>query len=150
MAENSKLHIEDAFRHKFIKFISYSELKDLTQVDSGKFGSIHTAYRNKLRKTVAIKRLHSFAQNDTAIQKFVHEPQIQKRVEYHPNLWYPSNKDYLLILQYADGGNLRNYFDRNYPSLTWNDKFKISHGIADALRCLHDEDIVHRDLVSTV
>ncbi|CAG8605315.1 2267_t:CDS:2 [Diversispora eburnea] len=155
MAENSKLHLEDAFRHKFIKFISYSELENLTRVDSGKFGSIHTAYWHKLRKIVAVKRLHSFAQNDTAIQNFVHELQIQKRVEYHDRMIRifgvsqdPSNRDYLLILQYADGGNLRNYFAQNYSTLTWNDKFRISHGIIDALRCLHDEDIVHRDLHS--
>ncbi|RHZ75862.1 hypothetical protein Glove_209g31 [Diversispora epigaea] len=155
MAENSKLHLEDAFRHKFIKFISYSELENLTRVDSGKFGSIHTAYWHKLRKIVAVKRLHSFAQNDIAIQNFVHELQIQKRVEYHDRMIRifgvsqdPSNRDYLLILQYADGGNLRNYFAQNYSTLTWNDKFRISHGIIDALRCLHDEDIVHRDLHS--
>ena len=62
----------------------------------------------------------------------------------------PSNKDYMLILQYAEGGNLRNYLAEKHSMLTWNDKLKIAYGIADALKCLHDEDIVHCDLVSIV
>lgn len=41
----------------------------MTQVDSG----IHTAYWRKLRKTVAVKRLHPFEQNDASIQKVVHK-----------------------------------------------------------------------------
>ena len=72
----AELHLEDAFRHKLIKFIPYTELENLARVDSGKFGSIHTAYWQKLRKTVAVKRLHIFEQNDTAIKTFVHEVRI--------------------------------------------------------------------------
>jgi serine/threonine protein kinase len=53
-----------------------------------------------------------------------------------------------MVLQYADGGNLRDYL-KNPPSpLKWSDKFRIALEIAEGLLCLHAEDIIHRDLVS--
>ncbi|PKY31487.1 kinase-like protein, partial [Rhizophagus irregularis] len=53
-----------------------------------------------------------------------------------------------LVLQYAKDGNLKDYLARNHLTLSWNDKYKIACGIADGLHCLHDENIVHRDLHS--
>ena len=53
-----------------------------------------------------------------------------------------------MVLQYADGGNLRDYL-KNPPSpLTWSDKYRIALEIAEGLLCLHAEGIIHRDLVS--
>ena len=55
-----------------------------------------------------------------------------------------------MVLQYADGGNLRDYL-KNPPSLlTWTDKYRISLEIAEGLLCLHAEGILHRDLVSFI
>ncbi|CAB5361498.1 unnamed protein product [Rhizophagus irregularis] len=155
MAENSKVLLEDAFRNKLINFIPYIELEGLTKADVGNFGSISIAYWPKLRKNVAVKRLF-VSEHDTASRNFVHELQIQKHVEYHDNIIRilgvsqdPSNKDHLLVLQYAKDGNLKDYLARNHLTLSWNDKYKIACGIADGLHCLHDENIVHRDLVMT-
>ncbi|EXX61897.1 Rho1p [Rhizophagus irregularis DAOM 197198w] len=154
MAENSKVLLEDAFRNKLINFIPYIELEGLTKADVGNFGSISIAYWPKLRKNVAVKRLF-VSEHDTASRNFVHELQIQKHVEYHDNIIRilgvsqdPSNKDHLLVLQYAKDGNLKDYLARNHLTLSWNDKYKIACGIADGLHCLHDENIVHRDLHS--
>ncbi|CAG8783778.1 428_t:CDS:1, partial [Acaulospora morrowiae] len=51
----AELHLEGAFRQKLIKFIPYTELENLTRIEGGYSGSIHTAYWQKLRKTVAVK-----------------------------------------------------------------------------------------------
>jgi serine/threonine protein kinase len=53
-----------------------------------------------------------------------------------------------MVLQYADGGNLRDYLKYNQFSLSWPDKYRIALEIAQGLLCLHAENIVHRDLVS--
>jgi serine/threonine protein kinase len=50
-------------------------------------------------------------------------------------------------MEYADGGSLRNYLKENFNSLTWNDKYNLAYQLACAVSCLHDEKIVHRDLV---
>ena len=50
-------------------------------------------------------------------------------------------------MEYADNGTLRNYLKGHFESLTWNDKFKLAFQLSSAVSCLHDERIVHRDLV---
>ena len=50
-------------------------------------------------------------------------------------------------MEYADGGSLRNYLKKNFDNLTWDDKFRIGYQLACAISCLHDEGIVHSDLV---
>jgi len=56
-------------------------------------------------------------------------------------------KKYLLVLEYADGGTLQNYLKKNFNNFTWNDKYNLAFQLAYAVSCLHDEGIVHRDLV---
>ncbi|GBC02121.1 hypothetical protein RclHR1_04460011 [Rhizophagus clarus] len=53
-----------------------------------------------------------------------------------------------MVLQYADGGNLRDYLKNNHLSLKWSDKYRIALEISKGLLCLHTENIVHRDLHS--
>ena len=50
-------------------------------------------------------------------------------------------------MEYADGGTLRNYFKENFGKLTWKDKYNLAYQLACAVSCLHDEGIIHRDLV---
>jgi len=50
-------------------------------------------------------------------------------------------------MEYADGGTLKDYLKENFNNLTWNHKFKLASQLAHAVSCLHDEKIVHRDLV---
>lgn len=56
-------------------------------------------------------------------------------------------KDYHLVLEYANQGTLESYLNENFENLTWNDKYKMAHQLACAVLCLHDEGIVHNDLV---
>ena len=53
----------------------------------------------------------------------------------------------MLVMEYADSGSLRNYLKINFNKLTWDDKYLMAHQLACAVSCLHNEGIVHRDLV---
>ncbi|CAI2177313.1 5716_t:CDS:2, partial [Funneliformis geosporum] len=55
---------------------------------------------------------------------------------------------YMLVLEHADGGTLRNHLKKFFNELTWNDKYNLAFQLASAVSCLHDEEIVHRDLHS--
>src|SRR6266496_2106286 len=50
-------------------------------------------------------------------------------------------------MEYADGGTLQDYLKKNFNKLTWNDKYNLAYQLACSILCLHDEGIVHRDLV---
>ncbi len=56
---------------------------------------------------------------------------------------------YLLVMEYADSGTLQSYLKRNFNNLTWNDKYNynLAYQLTGAVLCLHDEKIMHRDLV---
>ena len=53
-------------------------------------------------------------------------------------------------MEYADGGSLQNYLKNNFNKLTWEDKYRLAYQLACAVMCLHDQGIVHQDLVSKV
>ncbi|RIB06535.1 kinase-like domain-containing protein, partial [Gigaspora rosea] len=50
----------------------------------------------------------------------------------------------MLVLEYADEGDLRGYINRQH--LLWTDKIYILRDIARALNFLHSRDFVHGDL----
>ncbi|GBC11176.2 kinase-like domain-containing protein [Rhizophagus irregularis DAOM 181602=DAOM 197198] len=59
----------------------------------------------------------------------------------------PSNGNYMLVLNWRDA-NLREYLQRNHSRLTWKERIKIVFSIIDALRWIHKENSIHRDLHS--
>ena len=58
------------------------------------------------------------------------------------------DSNYLLILEYANSGTLRNYLKDNFSRLDWNIKLQFAIQIADAVSGIHQKNIIHRDLVS--
>ncbi|CAB4439567.1 unnamed protein product [Rhizophagus irregularis] len=93
--------------------------------------------------------------------EIVHELKIQREIDFHDNIIrcygitkfesenHPSN-NYMLVMEYAEGGNLQNYLKENFSKLTWDHKYLIAYQLACAVSFLHDEGIVHRDLHSAV
>jgi len=52
-----------------------------------------------------------------------------------------------MVLEYANQGNLREYLKKNFASLQWNEKIQMALDIICGLKCLHFNQIIHRDLV---
>jgi serine/threonine protein kinase len=57
------------------------------------------------------------------------------------------NDNYMLVMEYADGGSLRNYLKKNFSKLTWDNKYLMAYQLASAVSCLHNKGIVHHNLV---
>ena len=56
-------------------------------------------------------------------------------------------RKYTLVLEYADSGTLNAYLNEHFGELDWNDKYQLALQLSSAVECLHDCDIIHRDLV---
>ncbi|CAG8756564.1 15511_t:CDS:2, partial [Acaulospora morrowiae] len=56
------------------------------------------------------------------------------------------SKKYLLVLEYADGGTLRQYLKQNHSSLTWADRINLARQVTSGVACLHDNGILLGDL----
>ncbi|CAG8442070.1 6550_t:CDS:2 [Acaulospora colombiana] len=60
----------------------------------------------------------------------------------------PSNSNHFLVVQYANGGNLRKFLREHYTVLTWNEKLRFCTDLANGLKYIHDHDILHLALHS--
>src|SRR5437762_7366332 len=58
----------------------------------------------------------------------------------------PETKNYMMVLEYAEHGSLRNYLDKEYDKLSWKTKFDYLYCIAFGLYEIHEKGLIHRDL----
>ncbi|POG81800.1 kinase-like domain-containing protein [Rhizophagus irregularis DAOM 181602=DAOM 197198] len=86
------------------------------------------------------------------LKELVNEIKLQKRVDFHENIirFYGITKveaeKYSLVLEYADNGTLKTYLNNHFNGLNWIDKYQLAFQLANAVECLHDCNIIHRDL----
>ena len=52
-----------------------------------------------------------------------------------------------MVLEHANQGTLRKYLLDQFNVMTWSLKLKFAKELTSGIRCLHEEGIVHRDLV---
>ncbi|PKY41705.1 kinase-like protein [Rhizophagus irregularis] len=57
----------------------------------------------------------------------------------------PETNDYILVMQYASGGDLRQYLQDNFVEIDWYQKISILLEIAKGLKAIHDHGYVHHD-----
>jgi len=50
-------------------------------------------------------------------------------------------------LEYADSGTLETYLNEHFSELEWKDKLCLALQLSDAVLCLHERGIIHRDMV---
>jgi len=58
----------------------------------------------------------------------------------------PETKEYLILMQYANDGNLFSYLEKNINKLTWSIKLRYLHDIAARLSIIHGLGLIHCDL----
>ncbi|CAB4378635.1 unnamed protein product [Rhizophagus irregularis] len=85
--------------------------------------------------------------------EFVKEFNLLREVDHHPNInrilgITEDSKYYILVLEYANEGNLRDYLKKSFISLKWNDKIQMALDITNGLKFLHSKEIIHKNLHS--
>ncbi|CAB5346648.1 unnamed protein product [Rhizophagus irregularis] len=129
-----------------------SNNENVQKIGFGGFGEVYRANWKSSRNYLALKSFPDF--NDVTIKEIVKELKIQREVDFHENIirffgvTIENSKKYWLVMEYADGGTLREYLKKCFDNLTWDNKFDMAFQLASAILCLHDEEIIHRDLHS--
>ncbi|CAB4379449.1 unnamed protein product [Rhizophagus irregularis] len=157
--ENPINWIEEAILKGHIKYYDYNHFSNIKEIGSGNFGKVYRANWKNSDQYLALKSF--FNLNKATIKELSHEIDLHRDVDFHHNIirFYgitkfnseneiDKSKNYLLVMEYADGGSLRNYLKENFNNLTWENKYDLAYQLACAVSCLHGEAIVHRDLHS--
>ncbi|CAB5380279.1 unnamed protein product [Rhizophagus irregularis] len=153
-----------------VEWIPYNQLNSIKEIGKGGFATVYFAiwkdgplkYEMELKRTtpnkeVALKCLHN-SQNIT--NEFLNEVNAYsindstffgnyRKREYGILKIYgisqnPDTNNYIIVLEYANGGNLNNYNNiiRNY---NWFEKLEVLSKIAKGLKKIHENKAVHRD-----
>ncbi|KAF0499726.1 kinase-like protein [Gigaspora margarita] len=153
MKNSPKEWFEQAIFDEHINYLEYNKFTDPIEIGTGGFGTVTKYNWKDCELTVALKCLKvDKSLDEKSIKDFIKELKLLQKTHYHPNTikLYGITKDlcesYNIVLQYADEGNLREYFKRNFAKLEWADKLLIAKGIAFGLLFLHNNNIIHRDL----
>src|SRR5207248_428224 len=107
--------------------------------------------RSEYSKRVVLKILHN-SQNITT--EFLQEIANHKLVSDNNSIvkCYGISHDlegnYLMVMEYMEGGSLRKYLDNNYGKLFFFDKLGQLCDIAKGLSFIHQKELVHRDFHS--
>ncbi|CAG8557315.1 7169_t:CDS:2 [Diversispora eburnea] len=135
---------------KLIKSLDYETFENFSHLGRGAFGTVERAYSKFLRKEVALKSINSENEDE-----FYRELKNILEVNQHDNIIKlfgiskePLTDRCLLVLQYANDGDLRSYLTKNFEKLDWKKKINMAKDIALGLYYIHAENIAHRDLHS--
>ncbi|RIB27714.1 kinase-like domain-containing protein [Gigaspora rosea] len=122
-----------------------------------KFGNKNNSDMYKISREpssiVALKTLASSKENNFDILKEF-KSHMKCKLNYSKLAIYgitqnTETKEFMMVFQYANNGNLHNYLRKNFSVLTWQDKLQILNNISDELQNIHDyAGYIHADFHS--
>ncbi|POG73392.1 kinase-like domain-containing protein, partial [Rhizophagus irregularis DAOM 181602=DAOM 197198] len=142
--------LEKSIANEYLNYYEYSEFKNLESIGNGSHGNVVRANWKNAGIFFALKTFKYY--DNIMLKELVNEIKLQKRVDYHENIirFYGITKveteKYSLVLEYADNGTLKSYLNKHCNELNWIDKYQLAFQLANAVECLHDCNIIHRDL----
>src|SRR5581483_4736930 len=57
----------------------------------------------------------------------------------------PYTKEYIMVLEYAKGGNFNNWLNENFEVFNWKGKLFLLYNLISGLKEIHQNKMVHRD-----
>ncbi|CAJ0823440.1 4932_t:CDS:10 [Entrophospora sp. SA101] len=134
---------KNQLKREHILFLDYNSFQNIKIIDGGSFGTISCAYSKHHQGFVALKSIN--VDQKYTFQQLLNEAIQHLKVEHHSNIlrFYGITKE-----KYANNGNLCDYLKYNFNIMDWNIKLKFAKQIVSAVRHLHENKIVHRDLHS--
>jgi serine/threonine-protein kinase len=122
--------------------------RTIRRLGSGGMATVWLAEDERLRREVAVKRLHGDVSEDDVVRRFQREARVGASLN-HPNVVAvydiaPDEEGVLIVMEYVEGGTLRDEIaggplpaDRALP---------ILRSVAEALDHAHGHGVLHRDV----
>ncbi|RIA94329.1 kinase-like domain-containing protein [Glomus cerebriforme] len=156
----------NAFYHKTVlEWVPFENFQKINYLTSGGFGKIYSAiwteghitfwnienqkWKRRSKEKVALKSLDNSSDIST---EFLNEIKSHLQVhlydviQCHGITQDPDTKDYMMILDFCEDGNLRNYLNKNYVG--YESKIQKLFGISRGLLDIHNAGKVHKDFHS--
>ncbi|EXX52776.1 Mkk1p [Rhizophagus irregularis DAOM 197198w] len=145
------------------EWIPYNQFNDIKRIGKGGFATVYSAiwkdgllkydinknqYIRNFDTKVALKYLYN-SQNITS--EFLHEVKAYsinnsgKILKVYGISQDPNTKDFIMVLQYAEGRNFDYWIYNNYKYFNWSTKLKILNDIISGLKEIHQKQMVHHD-----
>ncbi|RGB33852.1 kinase-like domain-containing protein [Rhizophagus diaphanus] len=142
--------IKDIIFGNNIKYYKYKNFYNVEKIDE----NTYLANWNYSEQRVILK---SFNLENASVNKeeIINELKFHKEVTFHKNMIKlfgitdKSNdqmREYLLIMEYTNGGSLRNYLKENLNNLTFKDRYELAYQLACAVLLLNNKGILHLNL----
>ncbi|CAB4415529.1 unnamed protein product [Rhizophagus irregularis] len=139
--------IKEAISKEYFRFYEQEYFSNIQCIGIGGFGKVYRANWKNSEQYLALKSF--FNLDNVTAKEIVHELKLQRDIQFHNNIIkFYGVAQFDPVMEYADSGTLKNYLKENFDNLTWNDKYNLAYQLASAVSCLHNEEIVHRDLHS--
>eukprot|EP01060_Flectonema_neradi_P009536 TRINITY_DN16795_c0_g1_i1.p1 TRINITY_DN16795_c0_g1~~TRINITY_DN16795_c0_g1_i1.p1 ORF type:complete len:603 (+),score=73.81 TRINITY_DN16795_c0_g1_i1:51-1859(+) len=125
------------------------------KIGQGTFGAVYTCTAADSTDPLVIKLISMESMTDNDQEACLTEVEVLAQlVKYNCNYLvryitsFVSEESLCLVMEYADGGNLRQYLKENEDGLTTTQIVTFTACIATALHYVHLSNILHRDLKS--
>ncbi|RHZ74120.1 hypothetical protein Glove_227g160 [Diversispora epigaea] len=148
-----------------IEWIPYDRFKDVKQIGKGGFGTIHYArwidgriekwdienqqWKRYSNYEVALKKFDNLVNfNDVLNEMEIHLKTYTKHnasIQFYGITQDPETHSYMMVLDYANDGNLREYLKINFNNINWKQKLNNLYDLSENLMNIHELDIIHQD-----
>ncbi|GES76120.1 kinase-like domain-containing protein [Rhizophagus clarus] len=155
---------------KFLEWVPFDKFKDIKQIGEGGFAKVYSATwidgranyekqddgswkkRESGSHTVALKRLNG-SQNMSV--EYLNE--LKTHWNYNKSSFTlkfygitkdPETKEFMMILEFANKGNLSSFLLSDFNKILWKDKINYLYWISANLNDLHELKYIHKDFHS--
>ncbi|CAJ0871870.1 10643_t:CDS:2, partial [Entrophospora sp. SA101] len=135
---------EELINEKQLNLYEYEQFNEIEEISiKEERNKIYKADWKLKNVVVTLKELMidvTSQENRSILHSFIDELKLRQKLDFHSNIlkFYGITKEsntnkYLLVIEYADGGTLRNYLNKNFSSLSWNDKLDLAKQVTSVM-----------------
>lgn len=120
------------------------------RLGSGGMAEVYKAFQSGVERDVAVKVMHPHLADSADFRERFHREAKAIGQLQHPNIVHVidfdgTGNDYYMVMEYLQGGTLRDYLAEN-KDLSVSESLSIIGHLCDALSYAHKRGMVHRDI----